>query len=180
MSSGKPLRAAINTAFARAFTVIFDSNITSILPALVLVMFEVVDGSVKGFWYAISIGLIANLYTGVFVTKTLVESVLEQWKSISVGKIRFLHGLQIPWMKYRMVGLTFSSLIAIASIVVIPLNGLNLGIDFTGGVLTTVDLEKKISQTELTSTFKKDFEDVSIIQIPVSYTHLTLPTNREV
>ena len=165
MATGKPLRAAINTAFARALTVIFDSNITSILPALVLVMFAVVDGSVKGFWYAISIGLIANLYTGVFVTKTLVEAVFEQWKTISVGKIRFLHGVNVPWMTYRFGGLAFSGLIAVASLVIIPVNGLNLGIDFTGGVLTTVDLDKKVSQSDLTVAFKKKFEDVNIIQV---------------
>jgi preprotein translocase subunit SecD len=68
---GKSARAALEKGYARAFTVIFDSALTSILAALPLIQFG--TGPVKGFAVTLCIGLSASLFTALFVTRTIFE-----------------------------------------------------------------------------------------------------------
>ncbi|MCC7392852.1 protein translocase subunit SecD [Candidatus Sumerlaeota bacterium] len=165
LRGGKPMRAAINIAFDRVFTVILDSHITALLPALVLVLFEIVDGSMKGFWLAISIGLIANMYTGIVVSRALIEAYYNKFKAISVGTWHLLHGVTVQWMKFRWVGLVFSVALTVLSIGVIAVKGPGFGVDFTGGVLVTVETTKPTTQAELLKLFEEDFRDTRVIKI---------------
>lgn len=167
LDSGKPLRAAINAAFGRAFSVIFDANLTSLMPALVLVLFEVVDGSVRGFWTALAIGLIANLYTGIVVTRVLIETYYQQARKLSVGKIRLLKGVKIPWMNFRKVGIVVSGSLTILVAGYLTIWGPSFGIDFTGGVLSTVEVQQTDSgdQQRLVTLFSDEFTDVRVIKV---------------
>ncbi len=167
LDSGKPLRAAINAAFGRAFSVIMDSNITTMLPALVLVLFEVVSGSVKGFWTAIAIGLGANLYTAIVVTRALMEAYYAKFKTISVGKIRFLQNASVDWMKYRVVGLAFSGSLVAASIGYLAIKGPSYGIDFTGGVQSVIEFSEGAdpNQLEIAELLEGSFSDTKVIKI---------------
>ncbi|MBI1292496.1 protein translocase subunit SecD [bacterium] len=165
--SGKPLRAAINAAFDRAGTVILDSNITSILPALVLVLFEVVDGSMKGFWTAMAIGLIANLYTGIVVTRALIEAWFAKYKTVSVGTFRLLDGVKINWMSYRKLGFAFSGGLTAICVAYLVISGPSFGIDFTGGVLATAEIKETTSadRGKLVEELSKEFTDVRVIRV---------------
>lgn len=167
LKAGKPLRAAINVAFGRAFTVILDSNVTSLLPALVLVLFEVVEGSIKGFWTAIAIGLLANMYTAIIVTRALMEAWYSKFKTVSVGKIYLLENVKIPWMKYRMVGLVFSGSLTLASVGYLVVAGPSWGIDFTGGVQAVVQVEQTVSRDQITlkQSLDADFIDSRVVKV---------------
>ncbi len=66
---GKTVRAAIDTGFARAFGTILDANLTTLIAALFLFQFG--TGPVKGFAVTLSIGILASMFTAVFVSKTL-------------------------------------------------------------------------------------------------------------
>jgi preprotein translocase subunit SecD len=66
---GKTVRAAIDTGFARAFGTILDANLTTLIAALFLFNFG--TGPVKGFAVTLSIGILASVFTAVFVSRTL-------------------------------------------------------------------------------------------------------------
>jgi preprotein translocase subunit SecD len=74
--NGKSLRAAVDAGFSRAFTTIFDSNVTTLLAAGVL--FFLGSGSIKGFAVTLSIGILCSMFTAITFTryflKTLVDS----------------------------------------------------------------------------------------------------------
>lgn len=166
IAAGKPLRAAINTAFDRAFSVIFDSNLTSLMPALVLVLFEVVDGGMKGFWVALAVGLIANLYTGIFVTRVLVEAWYTHSKTLNVGNFRWFENVKIDWMGKRKLGIAFSGILTVVSVGYLVWNGPGFGIEFTGGVLTTVQVDKATTATEITRIFTASgYEEARVIKV---------------
>ena len=82
---GKPMRAAIDAGFARATVTIIDSNLTTLLTALVLFQFG--TGTVKGFAVTLSIGLIANFYTGVHLTRVIFDYLYgyRRWSKMSIG-----------------------------------------------------------------------------------------------
>ncbi len=68
---GKTVRTAIDQGFSRAWLAIFDSNVTTIITGIVLFIFG--TGPIKGFALTLIIGLVANLISAVFVTKTILN-----------------------------------------------------------------------------------------------------------
>ena len=71
---GKSVLNSIATGFSRAFTAIFDSNLTTIISALFLFQFG--TGPIKGYATTLTIGLLANLFTAVFVSRLIFDLVV--------------------------------------------------------------------------------------------------------
>lgn len=68
---GKTIRAAIDSGFKRVFITIFDANITTLIAALVLFQFG--TGPIKGFAVTLSIGIVASMFTSVFVSRFIFD-----------------------------------------------------------------------------------------------------------
>ncbi|MFZ2447291.1 MAG: protein translocase subunit SecD [Syntrophobacteraceae bacterium] len=73
---GKTPRAAVDTGYERATTTILDSNLTTLIAALVLYQFG--TGPIKGFAVTLSLGLVANLFTAIFVTRVVFDYLLTE------------------------------------------------------------------------------------------------------
>ncbi len=69
LDTGKTVRASIDTGYDRAFKTILDANITTIITAVVLLQFG--TGPVKGFAVTLTIGILASMFTAIYVTKTI-------------------------------------------------------------------------------------------------------------
>jgi len=67
---GKTLKAAIEAGFSRAFWTIFDSNLTTLIAAVVLIWFG--TGPIKGFAVTLSIGIIASMVVALTFTRYLL------------------------------------------------------------------------------------------------------------
>jgi preprotein translocase subunit SecD len=67
----KTVRAAIDAGYSRAFITIFDSNLTTLIAALVL--FQYGTGPIKGFAVTLSIGIVANMLTAVLFTRMVFD-----------------------------------------------------------------------------------------------------------
>jgi len=70
---GKPIRTAVDAGFDRAFSAILDSNVTTVIAALVLFQFG--TGPVKGFAVTLTIGIAVSMFTAIFVSKTVFETI---------------------------------------------------------------------------------------------------------
>jgi len=70
---GKTPRAAIEAGYARAFLTILDTNVTTLLAAVFLFQFG--TGPVKGFAVTLSIGIVASMFTAIFVTRIIFDYV---------------------------------------------------------------------------------------------------------
>ena len=68
---GKTVRSAIDAGFSKAFSAIVDANITTLVAAVFLFQFG--TGPVKGFAVTLSIGILASMFTAIFVSRTLFE-----------------------------------------------------------------------------------------------------------
>ena len=71
---GKTAAAAVQDGFAHAWTTIFDTHVTTVVSAAILFLFG--SGPVKGFAVTLTIGLIANIFTAVFVSRTIFDYLL--------------------------------------------------------------------------------------------------------
>jgi preprotein translocase subunit SecD len=90
LKGGRTIYAAIEIGFKRAFSAIFDSNVSSMLTCAVLFYFG--TGLVKGFALTLAIGVIISMFTAITATRNLLHWVLEakQFKSPT------LFGVQVP------------------------------------------------------------------------------------
>jgi preprotein translocase subunit SecD len=71
LRTGKTLRAAVDAGYNHAFSAIFDGHVTTLISGVVLLQYG--TGPVKGFAVTLLIGVIANLFTGVFATRVVFD-----------------------------------------------------------------------------------------------------------
>ena len=80
---GKTVRAAVDGGYSKAWVTIFDAHITTLITTFVLFIFG--TGPIKGFAVTLSIGIIINLFTAVFGSKTLFDWILQKYKPRSLS-----------------------------------------------------------------------------------------------
>src|ERR1700761_1328348 len=86
LRAGKSAAAAVEQGFARAWTTILDTHVTTIVSAIILFLFG--TGPIKGFAVTLSFGLFANLFTAVFVSRHIFDSILkrkQRGEALSIG-----------------------------------------------------------------------------------------------
>lgn len=133
-ASGKPFIDCLRAAYEKAFSAIWDSNITSLITAVIL--FWLASGSIKGFAVTTSVGILTSLIGAIVVTRVLFFFA-EKYKLIR--DIKFakapLEGKVIDFMKYRKVTAWCSiiAIVAMAAYGVFVRGDKALGVDFTGG-----------------------------------------------
>jgi preprotein translocase subunit SecD len=83
--NGTSMQAAIHAGYARAFGTIVDSNVTTLIVALIL--FAVGTGAIKGFAVTLMIGIVSSMFTAITVTRGLVNVIYgkRQVKQLSIG-----------------------------------------------------------------------------------------------
>ncbi|GAB4369539.1 MAG: protein translocase subunit SecD [Calditrichia bacterium] len=76
LDKGKTIWASIETGYGRAFITILDANVTTLIAGVVLYNFG--SGPIKGFALTLMIGIVASMFTAIFVTRTVFEFLLER------------------------------------------------------------------------------------------------------
>jgi len=74
LRTGKSIITAVDTGFKKAFTAIFDANVTTLITTFVLSQFG--TGPIKGFAVTLFIGLVTNLFTAVFVARNIFDYII--------------------------------------------------------------------------------------------------------
>ncbi len=140
---GKGLRAAVTTGFAKAWSAIIDSNITTLLAGGLL--FFLASGPVRGFGVTLAIGVLASMVSALVITRALVELALRSAAVTnrpgltgvgSIGRVREALVRRSPDLMRH--GRRFLAVSVIALVLAgsgIFVRGLDLGVEFTGGRL---------------------------------------------
>ena len=85
LAAQRGVRAAINAGFSRVFLTLLDTHVASLISAMFLFQFG--TGAIRGFALTLSIGLFVNLFTSIFVSKTLYELELSQRQNVATLSI---------------------------------------------------------------------------------------------
>jgi SecD/SecF fusion protein len=139
---GSALRQAIRNGFDRAWLAIFDSNLTTILTALIL--YWLGSDQVKGFSLTLMVGLVTNLFTAVFVGRVIFDV----WERKGwLKELKMFHLIKPPTFDYvtpRYYFIGVSSILIVLGLIVVVVRGTDLlDIDFTGGTAISVRLTDK-------------------------------------
>jgi SecD/SecF fusion protein len=140
---GKSLKACIEAGFHKAFSAIFDSNMTTILSAVIL--FWLGSGPVRGFAVTLTAGLIVSMYTAIIVTKMILELLPEHTKITKLKMLEWIKNPRLDFIGKWKLCVTASLVIIVASWVLMLRQGKEvLGVDFTGGASITFQYNQKI------------------------------------
>src|SRR5690606_28789907 len=136
---GRSVVQAFDLGFQRALATILDSNITTLIAAVVL--FFLGSGPVRGFAVTLAVGIATTVFTAFTLTRWLAAAWLRRArpKEVPKGYIRLVPEItHIPFMRVRLQVFIVSIVLCLASVGLLFTQGLNFGIDFTGGTLMEV------------------------------------------
>ncbi len=157
---GNSFGIALRKSYEKAFSAIFDSNITSLITAAILVFMA--SGTIKGFAVTLIIGIASSMIGAIVVTR-----VLFYW----IEKTGLLHDMQflnlfkgvgiIDFMGKRHIAIACSGILFLVCVVGTFIQGKQcLGIDFTGGTSITYEVPQGV-----TADFKKVEQIVSVLPL---------------
>ena len=143
MRTGKNIRSVISYGYDKAYTAILDSNLTTLIAAALLFQFG--TSSIKGFGVTLSIGLIASMFTGIFVTRIAFD-ILSGAKDFKIRMFHLFPETKIDFIAKRWIGYTITIAITIVGMIIFFSRGEKMyGIDFTGGQVQEYSFSKPIS-----------------------------------
>lgn len=165
-AAGRSPRAATQTGFERALTAVIDSNVTTLIAAVLLIAFA--SGAVRGFGVTLTIGVIVSMFTALVVTRVIVDWLLRVpalAQSVNVLGLTAWRQLR-RWLertppdligraRWWLGGAALAVLIGIAGI---ASQGMTWGLEFTGGRL----LEYRTEQTVDIDQLRADLADVGL------------------
>lgn len=160
IASGKTVRVATQTGFKRAMSTVIDSQVTTLIAAVIL--YEIGTSSVRGFAWTFMIGIVVGIFTAVVVTQLYVSLMAESralsrksFFGIKKDNTATFHiKKELHFIKNRKIFYAISIVIMAAGLVFGIARGLNYGIDFTGGTMIQMDMGKKVETSQVSDAIK--------------------------
>ena len=170
LRAGKGLKAAVSDGYKNAFSAIFDSNLTTIITGIILILLG--SGPIRGFAVTLVIGICCSFFTAVFATRLVMEHFVNKG---TFDKMTFNTSLTRHLMEnvnFDFMGAAKkTAYIALALIVIMGalfgLRGLNRGIDFSGGRNFVVQFDHPVKTQVLENQLAPLFDgaNTSVITI---------------
>ena len=165
LATGKTVKSSEKIGFDKALSAILDGNITTLIAALVLLIFG--SGSIKGFAQTLILGIVLSMFTALFVTRWLLRAFYaigftgEKW--YGVGK----EHKALDFVGKRGVYFAISLVLIVGGFVMMGVNKaqtgnpLNLSLDFVGGTSMTVTFNEQKSLSELETDVIPEMEKIA-------------------
>jgi len=162
MRTGKRFGAALSAGYDKAFSTIFDSNLTTLLTAVIL--FWQGSGPVKGFAVTLTAGIIASMYTAIVGTRMVFDFLENRGLLHNLKMTQWVKDTKVDFMGKRWAAAILSlAIVAVSLFVGIRRGAENFGVDFTGGQQLSLEFAQKANVDELRAAFGgAGVRDVSI------------------
>jgi SecD/SecF fusion protein len=148
MAAGKSLAAAVNSAYDKAFSAIFDANVTTLITSAIL--FWQATGPVKGFAITLTLGIIASMFSALLFTRTVFGFMLENFGLKKLTMLNWIPSRSIDFIGKRHIALALSLIVLLGSIGFFAWRGQkNFGVDFTGGDLVVLGAKQNVPLADL-------------------------------
>jgi SecD/SecF fusion protein len=133
------LASALHAGYRKAFSAIIDSNVTTIIAALVLLQFD--SGPIKGFAITLIIGIISSMITALFMTRYFFAGWVQNPKHKSMQMLNWFKARKFDFLRHTKKTLICSALIIlVGGVLLIKERSTMFGMDFKGGYALNVDL----------------------------------------
>jgi SecD/SecF fusion protein len=140
-ASGR-LASAIQAGYRKAFSAIIDSNITTIIAALILIQFD--SGPIKGFAVTLIIGIISSMFTSLFMTRYFFAGWVQNPKNKTLSMSQFIGQTNFDFLKHTRTAVIASiAIMLIGAFFFFGQYKTMFGMDFTGGNSLNIELVEK-------------------------------------
>src|SRR5213593_4852751 len=180
MALGKSLKIALNTAYEKAFSSIFDANVTTLITAAIL--FWKATGPVRGFAIALTLGILASLFTALIVGRNCLGWLVDTGRVKRISMLHLISAQNINFLGKGFIACMCSLALLLAGSFAFYKRGeRNFGVDFRGGDLITLSAPGKIDIGQVRGALKPiGLADASIqesTQVGRSYITIRTPLN---
>ena len=170
IGAGVSVRSAIKAGFSKAFSAIFDGNITTLIAAFVLMWLG--SGTVKGFAYTLALGIVISMFTSLVVSRLIVNALY----AVGIHDPKFYGSTKerkaINFVGKRKVFFIVSIILILSGPATMLINSqagnkaLNYSLEFSGGTSTTVtfneDMDIKTIDSEVTPVVEEVTGDKNV------------------
>jgi SecD/SecF fusion protein len=162
MAAGKSLRASIEGAYEKAFSAIFDSNVTTLITAAIL--FWQATGAVRGFAVTLTVGIVASMFTALLVTRNVFSWALELGiiKRLSMFNLFGKTSFDFLGKGRLAVGASIVAILILVGVFVVR-GERNFGVDFKGGDLLKITANENVTEADIRAAIEPlGFSEASI------------------
>jgi SecD/SecF fusion protein len=163
MRMGKGLKVALTEGYQKAYSAIFDANITTLLTAIVLFVFG--SGAIKGFATTLIIGIFTSLFSAIVITRLIFWNRMDKKKDIAFSTPttqNWFTNLNYRFVDNRKKFYILSGVVVTLGLVALFSGGLNYGVEFNGGRENTFKFETTIDTDEIRKELSTAFKPNSI------------------
>ncbi|MGI4743576.1 MAG: protein translocase subunit SecDF [Janthinobacterium lividum] len=166
LDHGLSLHDAVNAGYARAFSAIFDSNVTTMLIAIILGFFG--TGPVQSFAVTLGIGVLTSFLSAVYVSRLIIEALIKGKTTSSITFSTFLSRNLFQNVNFDIVGkrkiayVVSSAIIIIGFVLMYLQGGPNLGVDFKGGRAYVVDFNRAVVSSQVADAIRPTFQGAGL------------------
>ena len=162
---GKSVGAAVAAGYDRAFTAIFDSNITTLLTGVIL--FILGTGPIRGYAITLSAGIIVSMFTALVVTRLIFNGTMDENRVKPYKMLQFMKNANYDFLSYgKLAGFTSLAIIVVSLALFFGRAFTNpasvLAVDFTGGASMTYSYDKKAGIAEVRKIVEGVVNDAAI------------------
>ena len=184
LRAGKNIRQAIADGYSNAFSAIFDSNLTSIITAVILLLYG--TGPIKGFATTLIIGIVCSFFTAVFLTRLVF---IAFGKSSAFQRLTFTTSLsknlftntRVNFLGQRKLSAVVCAIFVVVVTVSLFARGMNQGIDFSGGRNYIVQFDHPVKTDVLAQKLAPMFPGASLSVITIDNdTKVRISTNYKI
>jgi SecD/SecF fusion protein len=162
LALGKSLKAAVQAAYEKAFSSIFDANVTTLITAAIL--FWKASGPVKGFAISLSLGILASLFTALIVGRNVLSWFVDTGRITRVSMLHLISSKNFNFLSKGFLACMLSLALLLAGAGAFYVRGeKNFGVDFRGGDLITLSSPNPIDVGQVRAALQPiGFADASI------------------
>ena len=170
LRAGKNARTAIADGYSNAFSAIFDSNLTSIITGIILLLFG--TGPIKGFATTLIIGLCCSFFTAVYLTRIvfILGAKSKPFEKLTfdtkLSRNMFLNA-HYNFLGTRKTSFTIAGVVIVAIICSLVFRGLNQGIDFSGGRNYVVKFDHPVEADKIQQAIAPHFDGAGLSVITI-------------
>ena len=161
LAKGRSLKDSIHLGYDRAFSAIFDSNLTTFTTGFFLYILG--QGPIRGFAITLMIGIITSFFTAIFVSRLFIDWVSRRPGSnisfeTALGRMVKNRGT-FNFVGNRNKAYLASIVFTVVGLIVLAFQGLNLGVDFKGGRSYLVAFNHPVNATQLKIDLARSFQN---------------------
>lgn len=163
---GKTLWNGLKAGYNRAFVTIVDANLTTLITALIL--FRVGTGPIRGFAVTLSIGILASMFTALFMTRTIFDLLISRGWVTKLSMFSFFENPNFKFLNVRKIAASISVVVLLFSLGTALMRGRDaLSIDFTGG--TAVALQHESDAPPSVGDIRKVLQNAGFEEVRPGY-----------